>query len=274
MRYIMPEGMRYSTLSERKSFYRDEFDVKRLEKWMRSRKIENTVFACILGRHTGIYLKKFAKIFTQTVLFDDLVDYDELRKSLAKYLPEGAYYDRNLYKERERCANCRLLHNCFRCANFLGQELAFDVDPENLTCPVHGDLAEKMKRHQGLGFCTYEFSAVRQETLKLHEYLEEEFSHLSIVYSGRGFHIHVLDEDAYLMKAGERKRLAREIIGKDILIDEWVTSGEMRLIRLPYSLHGMVSRICMPLSKKGIERFDPVKNKKIMPGFLTRPSLQ
>jgi hypothetical protein len=41
----------------------------------------------------------------------------------------------------------------------------------------------------------------------------------------------------------------------------------MRLIRLPYSLHGMVSRICLPLKDNEAERFDPVKNKKAVPGF-------
>ena len=274
MRFIMPEGMRYSRLSERRAFYKDEFDVKKLEEWMRSRKVENTVFACILGRHTGIYLKKFKKISSQTVLFDDLVNYEELRRSLVKYLPEGAYYDRNLYSDRSRCGNCKALHACFACQNFLGQELAFDIDPENVVCPVHGDLAEKMRRHQGLGFCIYEFDAVKQETLKLYEFLEARFSDMRIVYSGRGFHIHVMDEDAYLLKAKERKRVAREVIRNGILIDEWVTAGEMRLIRLPYSLHGMVSRLCMPLSKGETGGFDPLKNKKTMPGFLTHPSLR
>ena len=89
---------------------------------------------------------------------------------------------------------------------------------------------------------------------------------MRIVYSGRGFHIHVLDKETHKMKYAERKRLANQI-KEDYPIDEWVSSGNMRLIRLPYSLHGMVSRICLPLKPKEAENFDPVKNKKAIPKF-------
>jgi DNA primase catalytic subunit len=51
-------------------------------------------------------------------------------------------------------------------------------------------------------------------------------------------------------------------------IDEWVTTGGMRLIRLPYSLHGMVSRIVVPLSIRQTEAFDPVKSPICLPKFL------
>jgi DNA primase catalytic subunit len=53
-------------------------------------------------------------------------------------------------------------------------------------------------------------------------------------------------------------------------IDTWVTEGEMRLIRLPYSLHGMVSRIAIPLDKKEIERFNPILDEKCIPKFLQK----
>ncbi|MEM1515053.1 MAG: hypothetical protein QXH24_03270 [Candidatus Bathyarchaeia archaeon] len=36
------------------------------------------------------------------------------------------------------------------------------------------------------------------------------------------------------------------------------TSGGMRLIRLPYSLHGMVSRIVMLISISELEGFNPI----------------
>jgi len=48
-------------------------------------------------------------------------------------------------------------------------------------------------------------------------------------------------------------------------IDEWVTSGEMRLIRLPYSLHGMVSRVVVPVPRGKLETFrydDPSANPR------------
>ncbi len=274
MKFIMPEGMRYSTLSERHAFYEGELQLKKLSDWIAPRKAKDIVYACIIGRNTGIYPKKYSKISSDTILFKDLVNYSELRNSLIEYLPEGAYYDRNLYRDRLKCAGCKELSRCFRCKNFLGQELAFDIDPENVDCPIHGTLADKMKHHQGLGFCEYEFSVVRERTAELYDLLSKKFNDMRIVYSGRGFHIHVLDKGAYQMKYAERKRLANKIKNRDYPIDEWVSSGNMRLIRLPYSLHGMVSRICLPLKPKEVEDFDPIKNKKAVPKFFITSSLQ
>jgi DNA primase catalytic subunit len=68
---------------------------------------------------------------------------------------------------------------------------------------------------------------------------------MKIVYSGRGFHPR-LDRDT--MSWSYRKEgVGQELKNLGYLIDEWVTTGGMRLIRLPYSLCGMVSRIVLPL---------------------------
>ena len=74
------------------------------------------------------------------------------------------------------------------------------------------------------------------------------------MYSGRGFHVHVFDEKAFRLARTERSRIARTF-SRRYAIDEWVTSGEMRLIRLPYSLHGMVSRIVTPVPRRKLETF-------------------
>jgi DNA primase catalytic subunit len=266
--YMMPEGMRYSGLGERRRFYSDEFDAEKLVRWMGDRRIGGTVFAAILGRHTGIYPRKHRALANTTVVLDDLSNQDELRAALLDYLPEGAYYDRNVYKDRSKCSLCARLTKCFRCKNFLGQELAFDIDPENVSCPVHGDLEDRMRHRQGLGFCRYEFDVARIKTCELYEFLGKRFSDLRIVYSGRGFHIHVLDKEAYVLSVAQRWKLAAMVLEKSIPIDEWITSGDMRLIRLPYSLHGMVSRVCMPLSLRDMGSFDPIRDKKALPRFL------
>ena len=109
---------------------------------------------------------------------------------------------------------------------------------------------------------------VREQALSLHEYLEKNYSRMRIVYSGRGFHIHVFDEEAYLLKEKERRQIARSVKKKGFAIDEWVTLGEMRLIRLPFSLHGLVSRIVLPLDKSEVERFDPVNDERCLPKSL------
>ncbi len=51
-------------------------------------------------------------------------------------------------------------------------------------------------------------------------------------------------------------------------MDEWVPSGGMRLIRLPYSLNGLVSRTVIPLAKNELGIFDPITDERTIPRFL------
>jgi len=267
-KYYLPAGMRYSTLKERKEFYKKEFNFNNISDWFgRRRNLLETVYAIIVGRHTKIFKKEFKSIYKNTMLIDDYVDLDDIKDYFIYYLPEGVYYDRNLYSKR--CSSCSLdYYNCWNCKHFIGQELAFDIDPENIECPIHGDIEKKMKEHQGLGFCEIEFNKIKEWTQLLIDELSNKFDKLKIVYSGRGFHIHVFDEKAIRMKKSERRRLSSSLLKKGYPIDEWVTNGNMRLIRLPYSLHGMVSRKVIPLTKKEIDRFDPVNDKRARPKFL------
>jgi DNA primase catalytic subunit len=251
-RYNLPKGMRYSTLEEREEFYLAEFDLGKVEDWFQDR-MKNVVFAVIIGRHTKIYPPEYKDDASTTILLDEYEDLNNVKKQIVEFRPEAVYYDRNVYDEKGKVT---------------GQELAFDVDPENLTCPVHGTLEDKMRRHQGLSFCEIESKMVKEETTRLYEMLMDIFSQMRIVYSGRGFHVHIFDEDVFNWTFEKRKEFAEETKKKGFLIDEWVTSGGMRLIRLPYSLHGMVSRIVIPLDFGELERFDPVKDERCIPRFL------
>ncbi|MEM1578577.1 MAG: DNA primase, partial [Archaeoglobaceae archaeon] len=96
---------------------------------------------------------------------------------------------------------------------------------------------------------------VRKNTARLYEELKKEYKEIRIIFSGRGFHIHVLDSKAASLSQDERKELSERF--SDFGIDEWVTSGEMRLIRLPFSLNALVSRVCVPLSIEDLKSFDP-----------------
>ncbi len=248
----MPEGMRFATLQERQQFYKFEFRLKKISTWFRVRP-GRTKFAVIIGRHTKIFPQKYCQDADTTIIIDEYKNLSNVKEWILEFVPESAYYDRNLYDTNKR--NIR-------------QELAFDLDPENITCPIHGDLADKLRRGQGLSFCALELDMVRRQALALYEYLEKDFSCLRVVYSGRGFHIHVFDEAEYSLSAKKRLGMARDMKKQGFGIDEWVTSGEMRLIRLPYSLHGMVSRLVLPLEKRELERFDPVTDPRCIPQFL------
>jgi len=246
--------MRYATLGERKQFYSSEFNLQKVAEWFKGG-LGKTKFAVIMGRHTKIYPEKYKDDASTTVIIDEYSSLDDVKGQILEFLPEAVYYDRNVYDQNDLK---------------IGQELAFDLDPENITCPIHGTLADKMKRLEGLSFCELELEMVKQEAINLYEYLETRFSEVRVVYSGRGFHLHVLDEKAYFLSAQERLDFAQQVKREGFHIDEWVTSGEMRLIRLPYSLNGLVSRIALPLKKDELESFDAICDERCLPKFLTK----
>jgi DNA primase catalytic subunit len=207
----------------------------------------------IIGRHTRIFPEEYREDIDTTIIIDEYQNLDDVRQQILGFMPESVYYDRNTYDKN----GCKT-----------GQELAFDLDPENLTCPIHGNLANKMKQGQGLSFCALELAMVKQQAINLHEHLTKQFSQVKIVYSGRGFHMHILDEETYRMSEKKRHNLAHVVKKKGFAIDEWVTTGEMRLIRLPFSLHGLVSRIVLPLQKSEVDNFDPRTDRRCIPKFL------
>ncbi len=229
-------------------------DYAAAKRWM-ARESGERAYALIVGRHSGIYPRRFRHLKNVPLIVDDVADPTGLRPFLIKYLPEGVYYDRNVYESLEAARRTGLDYaHAWRSRNFLGQELAFDLDPENLDCPIHGDIDAKMKRHQGLSFCDWEYEEIRRQAAELFDELATRWSDLRATYSGRGFHIHVFDDEAFRLSRKNRGAIARSV-ARRFAIDEWVTSGEMRLIRLPYSLHGMVSRIVVPVPRRDLPSF-------------------
>jgi DNA primase catalytic subunit len=261
-----PMCMRFSSLEEREKFYTEEFDLRSVKEWTKHH--PSIVFAVILGRYTHIFPREYARIAKHTVMIDDYDDLSDLKEFILQYRPEGAYYDRNVYSKKEMCVDCMKGDSgCWTCDNFLGQELAFDMDVENVECPLHGDLDQRMGRNDQLSFCEFDLFKLRGNAVDLIDELKTEFRKLKVTYSGRGFHIHIFDENAYRMTRKERGELADQIV-KNFPIDEWVTEGESHLIRLPFSLNAIVSRIVLPLEIKELDRFDPVTDCRCIPDFL------
>ena len=250
--YYLPSGMRYTSLQERERFYNSEFNLEKVAQWF-VKEQGKVKFAVIIGRHTKIFPEKYKEDASTTIIIDEYSNLEDLRAQILEFLPEAVYYDRNVYGENDVK---------------LGQELAFDIDPENITCPIHGSLADKMKRHQGLSFCEQELQMAQREAMWLFDFLEDRFSSVRAVYSGRGFHLHVFDKTAYVLSQKERQELAEQVKKEGFHIDEWVTAGEMRLIRLPYSINGLVSRIVLPLTKVELQTFDPIHDLSVLPSFL------
>jgi len=94
------------------------------------------VFAVIIGRHSNIFLPEYENIKNKAVIIDDHKGLPDVLEYILQYLPEGIYYDRNIYKDIKVCQKCEKDYkDCWYCENFIGQELAFDIDPENVDCP-------------------------------------------------------------------------------------------------------------------------------------------
>ena len=260
--------MRVATLDERKEFYESEFDVKNVSRWIAGN-ARHMKFAMILGRHTGVVSRERIRAKNDVIVIDDWEDAGTLRDYAIDYLPESMYYDRDRYLDVRDCARCAKRRiKCRNCHNCLGQQLAFDLDPENVDCPYHGHIGDKIQNGRALSFCMFEFKTIKRQTAALYSELRKHYDEIEIVFSGRGFHVVVNDEEAYRMSIAKRSSLALRI-ARRYAIDEWVTKGESRLMRLPYSLNSLVSRKCMIMKdERDLLGFDPRVSAFVIPKFL------
>lgn len=257
----MPEDMRIPSLAEREWFYAHTFDPNEANDFLKI--YPSPVYAVDIGNESGISLPNFAKYINKLVYISK---YDDIKEKLAKYAPEDVYYSRNIVNDSVKCASCeKRSTDCPGCENLNRQELAFDIDSENIRCSI----CKKEKKKSIYSFCSHQLHESRMWAIRLYTYLVEEkrYRDVRIVYSGRGYHLHVLDKDAYSMPSQDRKKIADNLKKRGYPIDAWVTSGHIDLIRLPGSLHGLVNRIVKEIKKEKIEEFNPLSSKEVIPQY-------
>jgi len=182
-----------------------------------------------------------------------------LQKKLINYLPEDVYYDRNRYKDREIAIKKLNYRKIFQDSNFLGQQLTFDIDPENIPCKCKSKYPK---------FCNICMQKAFKKGIELAEHLKQNFNKIGLVYSGRGIHVHVFDKQAFSLTIADRHKINKDL--KKYHTDPWVSEGKIRLIRLPYSLNALVSRIVTPLTIKQASEFDPIKTEQTIPRFIKK----
>lgn len=228
-----------ATLEQRKQFYK-KFRPDR--DWFRQ---FPQLIAFDLGTETGITTNpaKEGKLINMKAV--------DIKNKLLKYLPEDVYYDRNQYKKPDVMLKSLDFKGVWKTENLLGQELAFDIDPENIECSCSRICGKCMRK-------------TVSKAIGLSDFLKQNFNRIRFVYSGRGMHVHVLDNSAFKLSVKERTELNKECM--QFSIDPWVSKGFIRLIRLPYSLNAAVSRIVMPINN--IDDFDPVTSGKVVPDFV------
>lgn len=256
MRITLPPGMKPATLEQRREYYRKEFDVKLVKRWFKDMPMAwQPMFAVIIGKETGVAPNEYRNNRKETLLLDTAPTFERLKTELIDFLPETVFYSRNVFSSWAHNNDCGTPKTPWKCNGYVGQELAIDVDPENFR-----------RNSDTLSFGMDNFETARTKTLELYETLG--FSKMKVVYSGRGFHLHVQDKETFDWKYRQRLDFSRTLSEKGFKNDEWVASGEYYMIRVPYSLHGLTSRACIPLSKRQLERFDPINNKRCTPRFL------
>ncbi len=250
---------RISSLDERRGFYAHEFNIRVLGEWFAgSLSRVPQFFAVDFGTETKLSTdsNKIGKI----IVLQPHLSLGQLREKLFLYAPEDAYYDTRIYKNVNDCFTCPEHPGfCADCPELAGQELVFDLDPENIDCPHCG---KKQFPH----FCNYCLGLSLQAGAKLSDALRDMGYHaIRLVYSGRGCHVHVTDPHAMNLSTEERVHLARDL--RRFPMDSWVTTTK-RLIRLPYSLHALISRIAMPITENDVQRFDAENDARVLPRFL------
>lgn len=236
------EEFRVSTLAEREQFYDKEFSVAKEKAWFKKNNLPLPQLCAVdAGSESGIILDKKNK---DTMLY---FKFSELKEKIKKYLPEDIYYDRNRYKNPDKMLKTLDFNNL---NSRVSEELVFDIDMDNFK--------QKSKKNK---ISNQNLKKLYKIALKMRkELLEMGFNNIGIVYSGRGFHVHVFDKKASLLSVKQREMLNKQL--KHYPIDPWVSRGYIRLIRMPYSLHGLVSRIVAPVNNQKFEI------RKTIPRFL------
>ncbi|MEK6852757.1 MAG: hypothetical protein AABX59_02660, partial [Nanoarchaeota archaeon] len=178
---------RASSLRERQEFYEKEFNVNSVKRWFKDRR-KPQIMEVDVGTET--HIAKIKKDINKLVVLNFMeIGFAGLRKELLRILPEDVYYDRNQYARVNEVIKKKNFRTSIGTKNWLGQELAFDIDPENIKCEC-----KKRKVEELYKFCEICLGQAKSEVLNMHEELRKTFKKVEIVYSGRGYHLHVFDK--------------------------------------------------------------------------------
>ena len=257
MKPYFPEDMSPPTVEQRRKFYRDEFERWNLKvlnfKW------ERPVLAVDVGTESTRYRPKHKDYLGKIVFIREYRNLDHLVKKIVGYAPEDLYYDTRTYDRDPRQTNAIWERPS-------GKQLVFDLDPELVECR-HCERIRKNnegKRFAKYTFCEDCFSELAGKTAKLVVFLRRNFDSINIYFSGRGFHVHVNDQEAFEMDDFDRETLA-EKLSKRFPIDRKITAGEKNLIRMPGSLHGLTGRKVVEVGVEELKNPEMILHDKSVP---------
>jgi len=245
MRFSFPDELSPPSVEQRHRFYEEEFNVQRVREL--APRWSHPVFAIDIGTESTLYKRRFKEYKNKMIFVREYDDLEHLQKKLAYYAPEDLYYETKTYDTNPQ-------HNNAKWQQPSGQQLVFDLDPELVDCRS----CELTRRHMenetvaSYTFCEECFVKVAEATADLRRFLTKHFDRLQTYFSGRGFHIHVKDEEGFSMSKEQREELASRLEER-FPIDTKITAGEKGLMRLPGSLHGLTGRKVVKVSLDDLE---------------------
>jgi DNA primase small subunit len=181
-----------ATLQERRLYYREEWDVKQVPDFIK-KSLSQREFGF---DHMGRGPNDRYRVFRNT---------DYLRKFMRYRSPFAAYSSVAFY------------HKPQRRDGWLKAELVFDVDAKDI--PVRSCGCENV--------CEICLNQAREIVGSLLDTLKGDLglSDIHIVYSGRGYHIRVLDEMVMGMDSDVRSQIVKYLVGADVPQSEYSVEG-------------------------------------------------
>lgn len=178
---------------ERRIYYREEWDVKQIPKFIKDSLDKREFGFDHFGRGPNDRYRVFRNM-------------DFLRKFLRYRTPFAAYSSVAFYEKPRRRDG------------WIKSELVFDVDAKDIplrTCNCEG-------------VCEICLNQAREIVCSLMDTLKGDLGlhGIHVVYSGRGYHLRVLDEAVMKMDSDVRAQIVRYIIGAEVPKNEFDSAGE------------------------------------------------
>jgi DNA primase small subunit len=171
-----------ATLEERRRYYREEWDVKHLPDFIK-KELNKREFGF---DHLGKGPNDRYRVFRDT---------DMLKKFIRYRSPFAAYCSVAFYKKpRKR-------------GDWLKSELIFDVDAKDL--PIRSCACD--------GVCEICLDEARTLVIDLLDTLKQDLGlkNIHVIYSGRGYHIRILDEEVMTLDSEGRSQVLKYLVGAE-----------------------------------------------------------
>ncbi|CDG65175.1 MAG: primase small subunit [Methanobacterium sp.] len=184
--------LKQATPNERRQYYREEWDVKNIPDF-----ILNTLIQREFGfDHIGRGPNDRYRVFRNS---------DDLRKFMRVRTPFAAYSSVAFY------------NNPKRRGGWIKAELVFDVDAKDI--PIRTCECDNV--------CEICLNQAKDIVMGLVDTLKGDLGlkDINVVYSGRGYHIRVLDEDVMTMDSDVRSQIVKYLVGADVPRSEYSSHG-------------------------------------------------